>query len=319
MPAGAGGRWLCAVLVFCVLMIFFWLTGALGNSESGPIALFFCAILGYIIPIVHYVTERTETAFDELVEHLALDASAVTRLRQGLNSKTTRWLLVNTMLGVLMWLLQSRLLSGSFQNMLDAISGRRGDVDFAMAIGPLPVWIFMFCATHALVDNARTFRRLAGVVRLDLLDTSPLTPFGRMAVTSTLVVIGSQALFPIMWLGEDTDPWTSIPGLIGTSVALLYLFFAAVWPLHQRLRAAKRTELTRLAGELRVVRSASQDPAIDSALGSLLVYRREIASAPEWPFDISIVARFGLYLIIVPLTWIGAALIENLVDLFIRA
>jgi hypothetical protein len=35
---------------------------------------------------------------------------------------------------------------------------------------------------------------------------------------------------------------------------------------------------------------------------------------PEWPFDIGLLARLLLYLILPPLTWVGAALIENLVD-----
>lgn len=316
MPGGANGRWWCGISIFILLLTFFWLTGALASSDSGPSALFFCAILSYITPIFHYVTERTETAFDEIAHHLNLEPLAVARLRRRLSRKSTRWLIINTTLGVTMWLLQSRVLAGSFENMFRALS--QSSQDLAMSVGPLPVWIFMFCATHALVDNARIFRELAGVVRLDLLDTSPLTPFGRMAATSTLVIIGSQALFPLMWLGEDTDPWTSIPGLLGTSLAMLYLFFAAVWPLHQRLRAAKHDETARLAKEIRARRAVSADAAQDPLLSTLLIYRREIASVAEWPFDISIVARFGLYLVIVPLTWIGAALIENVVDLFIR-
>jgi len=34
----------------------------------------------------------------------------------------------------------------------------------------------------------------------------------------------------------------------------------------------------------------------------------------EWPFDVGVITRLGLYLIIPPLTWIGAVLIERLVD-----
>jgi hypothetical protein len=317
VPSGARGRWWCAGLMLLVLLAFFGLTGALQNTESSPSALFFCAILAYITPIFRYVTERTEAAFDELAAHLTMDAASVARLRRGLSSKSTKWYLLNTTSGIAVWVLQSRVLVGSFEEMVGAISG--SSIGFAMSVGPLLVWIFMFCAIHALVDNARIFRELAGAVQLDLLDSSPVTPFGRMAVTSTLVVIGSQALFPIMWLGGDNNPWTSIPGLLLTSLALFYPFFAVVWPLHQRIRATKREELARLANELRVRRAVSENPALDPALSPLLVYRREIASAPEWPFDISIVARFGLYLVIVPLTWIGAALIENVVDLFIRA
>jgi len=52
-------------------------------------------------------------------------------------------------------------------------------------------------------------------------------------------------------------------------------------------------------------------------MSPLLSYRREVLGTREWPFDLGVVTRLGLYLVIVPLTWIGAALIENVVDLFI--
>ena len=34
----------------------------------------------------------------------------------------------------------------------------------------------------------------------------------------------------------------------------------------------------------------------------------------DWPFDIGSLGRLAFYLIIPPLTWIGAALIENVVN-----
>jgi len=47
----------------------------------------------------------------------------------------------------------------------------------------------------------------------------------------------------------------------------------------------------------------------------LLNYRREIAQHSTWPFDIGNLTTLLFYLIIPPLTWVGAALIENLVNL----
>ena len=318
VPDVPGGRWLCAGITFGLLLAVFWIAGVFTAEDSGrntwPAALFFCAILAYIIPIFHYVTSRTEAAFDELKWQLDLDAATVERLRNRISAKSARWLMVNSAMGTLVWILQSRILAGSFSMM-----GRVFTTDsenFAMAVGPLPVWIFMFCAIHALVDNGRLFRGLTARVTIDLLDTPALNPFGRMAVSSTLVVIGAQALFPIMWLGGDQDPWTSIPGLFGTTLALCYLFIAPVWPLHTALRGAKHVELARLRHDINGLRTDKTAQGYGD-LAPTLVYRREIASAAEWPFDLSIMSRLGLYLVIVPLTWIGAALIENLVDLFI--
>jgi hypothetical protein len=50
------------------------------------------------------------------------------------------------------------------------------------------------------------------------------------------------------------------------------------------------------------------------AVNRLLLYRREVQQVSEWPFDMLALTRLGLYLILPPLTWVAAALIENMVD-----
>lgn len=321
VPPYAHARWWCAAGIFLVLVLLFYLTGVFGYTEADssawPAALFFCAILSYITPIFHYVTRRTEQAFDELTPQLSADAETLRRWRAGISCKSARWVVRTTVLGVGLWLLQSWLLTGGFVGILQALTSNSESL--VMALAPLPVWLFMTCALNALIDNARLFRVLSSRIRVDLLDTSTLNPFGRMAVASTLVVIGAQALFPIMWLGASTDPWTTIPGLLLTGLPLAYLFAAPTWPVHRALHNAKKHELQRLRTQIRQLRQGNPDATADPTLCALLIYRREIVEAPEWPFDISIVARLGLYLVIVPLTWIGAALIENVVDLFISA
>lgn len=319
VPPVAYGRWWCALIIFLSLLLLFAIAGVFGNVETPtqvwPAALFFCAVLAYIVPIFHYITQRTELAFDELSPQLAASPEAIVRWRTGISSKSTAWMVNTTLLGASLWLLQGRLLADSFTSFLGNLAGN--SVDLAMTLGPLPVWLIVTGVTSVLVDNARLFRTLAARTRVSLLDTRALNPFGRMAVSSTLVVIGIQALFPIMWLDAGTDPWTTIPGLVFTTFALVYLFVAPTWPVHQALRQAKQRELSVLRDRINSECRQSSDIAASQTLSALLIYRREIASAAEWPFDISIVARFGLYLVVVPLTWVGAALIENLVDLFI--
>jgi hypothetical protein len=61
----------------------------------------------------------------------------------------------------------------------------------------------------------------------------------------------------------------------------------------------------------------AQDRDDYARLVPLLTLRREVHGITEWPVDVGLLARLGLYLVIVPLTWIGAALIENIVDVFV--
>jgi hypothetical protein len=319
VPSTRHGRLQSAALILLTLLVVFWLTGAFelptgGDEPSWPAALFFCAILAYITPVFHLITCRTEDDFADLSGQLDLPRERLAALSARIREKPLAWVLANLAIGLSAWLLQSWLLLGSVAAMTNALTSSL--TELAMALGPLPVWLFMSCAIQALIDNARLFRRLAGSVEVNLLDPTSLHPFGRMAVSSTLVVIGAQALFPIMWLDADTDPWTTIPGLLATTVAMVFLFLAPVWPIHRAVRRAKRQELERIRQQIAALARAGGEPSYP-ALAPLLTYRREIAAAPEWPFDLSIVARFGLYLIIVPLTWIGAAVIERLVDTFL--
>ena len=47
-----------------------------------------------------------------------------------------------------------------------------------------------------------------------------------------------------------------------------------------------------------------------AALLPALSWRRYLEDLSEWPFQMSTVARWTLYLLIPPFTWVGAALIE---------
>jgi hypothetical protein len=91
-----------------------------------------------------------------------------------------------------------------------------------------------------------------------------------------------------------------------------------VWPIHRRLSGLKAKALKSIAVRLEAFQGEgeSSDPSPEkmAELAPILAYRREITHLSTWPFDVSSVTRLILYLVIVPLTWAGAALIERLVD-----
>jgi len=163
--------------------------------------------------------------------------------------------------------------------------------------------------------NAKLFNRLAALVRIDLLNARAITPFAGVAVSSTLAIIGTQAAYPLLIADQDINPLAFLPGLVATVIPMLLLFFWPVWPIHRRLHSARLGELERLDNAIaRLPRPALTDPAALIEFNALLAYRREIAEVSEWPFDVSVVTRLLLYLIIPPLTWVGAAFVELLVD-----
>ena len=310
------GRWFSFIGLLLLMTVFMESAGILSGNYpymSWPIALFFVCIVAYIIPVFHFVSERSQAALKELRQNGLISAEEEERLRVRVSHRSWRWVTVNLAVSTALWFSQSWLLTGELVIMVNSLF--RHYPGFVATAGPWLVWITVTCTVHALVDNARMFRQLARKVDVDILNISSLIPFGRMAVSSTLLVIGAQSFFSIMWLGGDTSVWTTIPGLVPTTAALVYLFVAPVWPLHKRLKHAKQAQLAVVQQQINQISSA---PVRDmSDLATLLTFRREVASVAEWPLDISVLARFSLYLVIVPLTWIGAALIENVVDFFI--
>jgi hypothetical protein len=309
------GRWLAGGVAFALMAGVLASAGEVFGSDggfTGYVRLFFCVIVAYIIPVFHYITARTEQDFDAVSQLLGLDEEERASLRRGIAQKSWPWVLGNLGFAVSLWMLQSWLLAGA-DNMVAAFAN--GLQPAVQASAPLIVWIVMTCVIHALIDNAVLFRRLVKRVKVDIYDTRLLKPFGSMAVSSILAVVGAQASFSIMWLEDTTSAWTTIPGLILTTIALAYLFFAPVWPLHKAILAAKNAELGKL--QARINQALAQDRDDYARLVPLLTLRREVHGITEWPVDVGLLARLGLYLVIVPLTWIGAALIENVVDLFV--
>ena len=316
VPNFPRGRWLAAVAIFCLMAAVLFGTGEALTEDGrfdGYIPLFFCVIVAYIIPVFHFITAHTEKAFDDLGNLLALEEGERESMRLSIAHKSWLWIMGIFAFAVCLWLLQSWLLLGADVMVMAYTSTFQQAV---LATGPLIVWIVMTFVINALIDNAALFRRLVKRARVDIYDTRSLTPFGSMAVSSILGVVGAQASFSIMWLGDTTNPWTTIPGLILTTIALAYLFFLPVWPLHIALRQAKSAELAKLQRRINAI--TAQDRDDHAQLVPLLAVRREMLSTPEWPVDLSLLARLSLYLVIVPLTWIGAALIENIVDVFVQ-
>ena len=164
-----------------------------------------------------------------------------------------------------------------------------------------------------LVLPFRYGRLLTGILLLSLL--FPFFYLGREEVAED----STPALFfSLISLESGFNLAESLPGAIATLVPLLILFFIPVWPVHRRLVRMKERELVALNDRIEACPNAAGEVDLETQrfdqLLPLLIYRREIVQVSTWPFDVGNMTRLAFYLIIPPLTWAGAALIENVVD-----
>lgn len=282
--------------------------------------MFFALILAYIVPTFDFITCRTVEAYDDLRPVLDIHDDHWAEKRHGIDHKPRRWILITSLLGLILGFMHAWLIQGSPLDLFISITENR--VNLIMNLATLMVWTVMTTVITALADNALLFANLGrDYVRIDLLNTKALTPFARVAVISTLVLIGAQAAFPLMFIEGEFNVLTVLPGFLAITIPMVIILVMPLWPIHRRIQTAKKQEFSAIQLEINQQAAGNQDlisdqPALQT-MNSLLAYRREIMQVSEWPFDIGAITRLGLYLIIPPLTWVGAALIENMVDMFL--
>lgn len=304
---GRWGHWLTFFLLATLLLTLFSLAGAFSGEEgsSRGVALFFIAVLSYIIPV-----------FSAMIHRATECKAAIDGITPG------EFELPNLDRRSLGWqgaVLAAGLLFGSIHMTLLYLTGNLEGADNPLvtrmvATGTYIVWLVLTVVTTALIETAYAFNDAAKRVEVNLMNTRGLRPFAVIAMSFALAMIGAQAALTLMFL-EGFSLSGFLPGWLALFVTMLFLMALPVWPVHRAIVAAKQAEVTRINAAIEAAPVDETDPVQKAAIvGPLLQYRREILEVPEWPFDLGFVARIGLYLLIPPVTWVGAALIEILVD-----
>jgi len=306
------GKLLSGLLISVALWL---LLDQIPGQLSFYLKLFFVGSCGYIVPVFIHVIERTVAAFDTVSPLLDADKVELAHWRQRLTRRSHRWMITVITASVLMWLVHVYLLEISLGRDLETYF-RLGY--YASSIGALLVWVCMSFAIAALSENAFYLAIFSNRLKVDLLRSTGQVELARVAVISMLSIIGAQSLFALMVIDAEANWVAFVPGFFITTIPMLALFFIPIWPMHRRLQAAKAKELQQVDDRLAVLRPSPKTdfddgPKMDQ-LNRLLSYRREIRQVSEWPFNVPVLIRLGLYLVLPPLTWVGAALIENMVD-----
>jgi len=248
----------------------------------------------------------------EVEAELTCERDQIDGSRDRIAHKSPLWTWSTLAVGVTAGIAHNILLAGSPAILLQRLVSNVPAT--ALVLGTELVWIVMMFVVAALLDNARLFNRLSAHTRIDLIDPSRLTAFARVAVASTLALIGAQAAFPVLWVSPDSSAVAMVPGMLATATPMVFLFALPIWPIHRALAAAKSNELRRINARLRSERPVADGTADLVPLNELLVYRREIAQVSEWPFNAGVATRLVFYLVIPPLTWVAAGLIDVLIE-----
>jgi hypothetical protein len=172
------------------------------------------------------------------------------------------------------------------------------------------------------VHLARAYNRLGERVEIDLLAQTHVLVFARKGLRSVVIWVLISSIFSIFWVLDSAGQAN-----IALSMAVLGLatvaFVAPTLGVHRNIRNQKAQELAILAEAIRVERAAvlaprrTGMPPEDARLGNLIQYQTFVKAIREWPFDLSIVSRSSLLIVLGAGSWLGGAVVERLLNLLL--
>ena len=198
---------------------------------------------------------------------------------------------------------------------------------------PAVIWLALrnfanwWCVARAMLLElmlGHRFSRLGDhLASLDLFDRTRLAPFGQRALRNVSFWMLLAAFLSLSYAGKGWATRSMPLALVALAGFAVAAFLLPLLGARQRLRQRKDAELARVRQALREARDRVLAP--DAAerlagglLADLIAYERRVAEVPEWPLDASTLLRLALYLVLGLGSWVGAALVEWLVDAVLR-
>jgi hypothetical protein len=191
-------------------------------------------------------------------------------------------------------------------------------VEISISLGQLVLWMIVGLTLGMRFVSARAFSGLGALVDFDLFQLERLRPLAKSGMVDVALVAGALALTPIQALDAEFRWYNYRFGLL---VALPTGLVALLWPLwtiHRRIRLDKQVRIAELDRLIDASSSASTQSQL-TQLESLLAHRDRVRDVRTWLLSTALISRVFFYLVIPPLAWAGAALVELMIDRLIAA
>lgn len=200
---------------------------------------------------------------------------------------------------------------GNGLNVLEASPTER-----AMILGQTTIWVLLACLLFVRITTSRAFRKFSDDAPVDIFEPSNLRPFAQLGLIDVLVIAVGLVLSTVQSLDFSFRPDNYSKALVILVPASVFLVMYPIWGIHVRMKENRQEQLDELN---RLIREASKSLSPDDVhqLEVLLQRRERVSEAPTWPVNVSTFQRFLLYIIIPPLAWVGAALVELVVEGFL--
>ena len=187
-------------------------------------------------------------------------------------------------------------------------------LDLSMIVSNLITWTLSAWLVSSRICAGIAMLKIGQRYPVNLYNLSEVRPFGRMAILDVLFAMGIIALIPLQSLDFEIRWVNYQDALLFILPAALAMALLPMWGVHQAIldQKMKKAEALRVL----VVNANHDDPV---RMEALLSHRDRIASLGTWPLDVKLASRIALYVVLPPIAWSAAALVEVLIERFIAA
>lgn len=305
----------CSSALGGIALWFSWYTGVVAAVVAGatpsisvraPVTLYL--MLGYLPMAIYYLWYWTTAHLETIARHFELDLKPVSFPR-----------LIANFLGTVGVILVYFMFLHRPDDSLLLFQPLRWTTSFIFPLVGLVFmgWFnfrFMFLLVWSAIIISRTARHIS---HIDLLDTSLVKPYAQHGVRSSLLAVVSLSISANLWLDPDSPTIGTASTVVTLVAAAALALFLPTWGIHKRLMALKQSELKQIRHAI-ASRRDPQTRSVDEAhqLRADLALEQRLMQISEWPFDAGSYGRVSLYVFLGFGSWVGAALVERMLESF---
>ena len=294
-------------LQFILLGEIFWISAG----------VFFAVALSYLPAVYAYIIGITCNAVLELRPNLQITDEDIADITQRMQRPEVKFQIGWLVSGITLALLHIKLM-GFIPINADGELDFSGNLVKVTIAGTLLTWCMMTTVISSLIQNGYLLDDLTNHFKqIDIFRKQPWQPLARVAIASSLALIGSNAIFPLLFIDSGTQSASKIiPGMALSIPAVAAMVMVPLATTRRKIAAQKEARLLSIDQAIAKLPDPKNHAEMQS-LNTLLDQRNHLQRVSSWPLNLGNIGRLLFYMFIPPLTWVGAALIERLVDGFV--
>jgi hypothetical protein len=208
------------------------------------------------------------------------------------------------LIGGLVWALAFNIPSEQF---VQVLNGEGASI--AITVGQVLIWVCVGLLLFIRLHCVTLFARAGNVIELSIFEPSGLEPFARVGMFNLVAVMGTLGIATVQSIDAQFRLGNYLTAFIIALPAGAALLIMPMWSLHKRMAKRKGELLAEVTAEITSTPETTTAAAIEK-LEALLQRRDRVRALRSWPLDIGFWSRLGFYVLIPPLAWVAAAIVE---------